>query len=388
MLEHLAIFGNQFAILENEAWIDFRQAVGQHDIGKPPGRERTELVVHPERTRGIKGCHLDRLNRIDAHFGAQRNDPVHMPLGQQAIDRNIVRAQLEILGGPLALDDRAQHDLDHLAAADAEFDLRLQAVTDAFLDVALVPNIVVGEGADRRHVVQHHVRQRGHAPMRVHETALGAPQGRFAKIVVIADAIGQVRELAQADHRIHLQQRIGDRHRSFLPGSKGKHPIRQALVVLEQLLSGLHRLGARRAHEIEAFGENGGRAAGHDRFGECGRVGQLRIEVNVGIDQPRNGVQTFAVKNLTHLDRRLVRIQCDDALVVDQNGSLIDRFAVDIEDIQVFQQKVGFFLSVENIENRLHLIVVGSNLVSLPGCRGISFADFLVHGLSHFRQWT
>ncbi|WP_259461409.1 hypothetical protein [Paraburkholderia fungorum] len=195
-----------------------------------------------------------------------------------------------------------------------------------------------------------------------------------------------MREFAQADYRIHLQQRVGDLHGRFLAWGKRVHPIGQALMVLEQLLGRLNRFRARRADEIEAFGKNRGGAAGNDGLGKRGRVGQLSIEVDVSVDQPWNGIKTFTVENLTHLDSCFVGIQRDDALIVNENGPLIDGFAVDVEDIQILQQEIGFLFPVEHIEDRSHVVVLGSHLVTVSGCCDVSLADFLIHGLSLFHQ--
>lgn len=113
---------------------------------------------------------------------------------------------------------------------------------------------------------------------------------------------------------------------------------------------------------------------------------ELRIEVDVRVDQPWNRVEAFAIEHLAHADRGFVGVQRDDALVVHQDRALVDRLAVHVEDVQILQQEIGFLLPVENVENRAHLVVMGCHLVALSGGAGRSLADCLVHDLSRFHR--
>eukprot|EP01022_Parablepharisma_sp_SALTPOND_P020019 TRINITY_DN3523_c0_g3_i1.p1 TRINITY_DN3523_c0_g3~~TRINITY_DN3523_c0_g3_i1.p1 ORF type:complete len:1440 (-),score=415.78 TRINITY_DN3523_c0_g3_i1:4126-8445(-) len=380
-LFHLAVLGHQFAILEDVARVDLGEAVGEHDVGVTARGQRTDPVIHAEGARGVERGHLDGVDGVDAHLGAQGDDPVHVALGQHTVHRDIVGAELEVLGRPVALDDGAQHGLDHLGAAHAELDLGLQAIAHALLDVVFLPDVVVGEGADGGHVVEHHGRERGHAPVGVHEAVPGAAHGRLAEVVVIAHAVGQVRQLAQADHRLHLQQRLGDRDRDFLAGREGEDTIGQVLVILEQAGRGLDRFAAGGADEVQALREDGGGAAGHDGFTEGHRVRQLRLEVDVRIDQAGNGVQALAVEYLAHLQDALVRVQADDALVMDQDGTGIDALAMHVQDIEVLEQQVGLGATVEDLENVAYLFFMGRDRVTLQGSLRISVIDLLIHAL-------
>src|SRR5690606_42041955 len=58
----------------------------------------------------------------------------------------------------------------------------------------------------------------------------------ISEIVVAAGGIGEVLELAEADHRLHLQHRLGDVGRRLLARREGIEAIGQLVVVLEELL--------------------------------------------------------------------------------------------------------------------------------------------------------
>lgn len=60
---------------------------------------------------------------------------------------------------------------------------------------------------------------------------LFADPGGLAEIVFAAGAVGEMLELAQPDHRFHVQHRLGDRGCGLLSRGKGEQAIRKLAMV-------------------------------------------------------------------------------------------------------------------------------------------------------------
>ncbi|WP_209037707.1 hypothetical protein [Mameliella alba] len=87
-------------------------------------------------------------------------------------------------------------------------------------------------------------------------------------------------ELAQPDHRFHVQYRLGDRACGLLSRGKGEQAIGWLVMVSKQVLRRLDALIRGRAQQVEAFRIDRRRAAGHHCLGQRGRMGQLRLEMD------------------------------------------------------------------------------------------------------------
>jgi hypothetical protein len=95
------------------------------------------------------------------------------------------------------------------------------------------------------------------------DTPLFADPGGLAEIVFAIGTAGKMLELAQYDHRFHVQHRLRDRSNGLLSRGKGVQATRKIDVVPKPVLRRLDALIRSRAQQVEAFRIDRGRAAGH-----------------------------------------------------------------------------------------------------------------------------
>ncbi|MGT2447123.1 hypothetical protein ACU4I5_33795 (plasmid) [Ensifer adhaerens] len=86
--------------------------------------------------------------------------------------------------------------------------------------------------------------------------------------------------------------------------------------------------------------------------------------MDMRVDQAGDRIEALAVEDLLDLQDGLVGVERNDALVVDENGPLVDGLSMNIEDVQVLQKKIRLPLAVQDIEDGAHLFVMrGFSLV-------------------------
>ena len=144
--------------------------------------------------------------------------------------------------------------------------------------------------------------------------------------------------------------------RDFFAGGKGKDPIGQLFIVLEEHPEGLQPFLPSRTDEVQALGKNGRGPVGHHGLAQGGGMGQLGLKVEVGVDQTGDGVQPLSVKGLLDLDLILIGGEGHDPSAVDQEGSAIHRLPVDVQDLYILDQQVGLFFPVDHIKDVVDLL--------------------------------
>lgn len=165
-------------------------------------------------------------------------------------------------------------------------------------------------------------------------------------------------ELTEADDGIHFQNRFGDTRIRLLAWRESEQTVRQLVVASEKVLRRLDTFRTGRTQQIETFGKNRRGAARNHCLAKGNGMCELGFEMDVGINEAGNRIKPLAVKHLPDLQHLLVRIECDDALVIDENGTLVDGLAMHIEDVEVLQKKIGLAPAFQNIKYRTHLVIM------------------------------